>query len=133
MVDVTKEFNDSFERISIHSDSFYDTFYRCFTGKSAEIALLFVNLDMDNQKKMLKKSLSFMVAFAATNHASDYMVKLSDLHQNKLNIPDQMYVVWMDSLIETLWQLDPLFSKDSEQGWREMFAPGIQFMQKGQV
>jgi len=129
MIDFNEHFNNSYERINVNSDFFFDEFYNEFLGRSESFKELFAGVDMDRQKKMLKKGLFYLVTFYATKKAGDSLVHLADDHYNQLKLTEEHYKIWMDSLIATLKKVDRKFDKNAEIGWRITLSPGLEFMQ----
>ena len=121
-------FNDSYER-NCHNDLFYICFYDIFIKKHEAIAAQFEHTNMTQQNNMLEASLVFMVNFSANKIANDYLCELARMHQ-KLNIPSEWYNHWLDALVETLEQSDPLYKPHDGLAWRVILSPGISFMQQ---
>ncbi len=128
MLNFNQLFNDSFERASVHSDEFYEAFYTCFMNKSEVIDAAFSGVDMQRQKKMLKESILFMISFSSTRVAEEFLLNTAKVHKDRLDLTDEMYALWMESLMETLQQFDRKFNAKTELAWRIMLAPGIEFM-----
>ena len=45
--------------------------------------------------------------------------------KSKLNIRPDLYDLWLDSVCETVKRMDPEWTPQVEQAWRERMAPGI--------
>ena len=118
-------FNDSFERVS-KNPSFLDKFYENFLGSSEEIREKFKHTDMSTQKVMLLKSLSYaMVAV----HQPYVLYKTALRHsKSHLDIKPKLYLTWMDCMIKALEECDPMFNSDTEQAWREVMQPTIDYL-----
>jgi CheY-like chemotaxis protein len=120
--------NDSYERCFRRKDLFLDTFYKNFLSKSPEIIDRFRNTDMDSQKTMLANSIPMML-FAYSNPS-----ELSDIMQShaskERNITPEMFVMWIDSLVEAVGECDPNFNMEIETVWRAMMDPGIELMRE---
>ena len=78
---------------------------------------------------MLAQSLHEMVDFATSRVASDRLGRVADRHSRRQrDIPPELYEVWLDSLIRTVREMDPLFCEEIELAWRVVLAPGIAYM-----
>jgi len=52
--------------------------------------------------------------------------RLGELHSRKrMNITPDMFPIWVDCLMATLSELDPEFTPELEQRWRQALQPGI--------
>lgn len=129
MIDFNEHFNDSYERINVDSDLFFTEFYNEFKGRSESVKEMFAEVDMENQKKLLKKGLFYLITFYATKKAGDFLINLADDHHNRLKLTEEHYELWMDSIIATLKKVDHKFDKNAEVGWRITLGPGIVFLQ----
>jgi len=128
MIDLNQIFNDSYERISTDPDAFFDEFYSCFFSKSKQIKALFSHVDMNNQRIILRESLIHLISFFSTKIANDYLLRLADIHKNKIKIDTQMYDIWLEALLEVVAKYDSKFNEDVEIAWRITLSPGIEFM-----
>lgn len=125
--DQFKLFNDSFERCIVDK-KFLDRFYEFFISSSDEIKGKFKSTDMEKQKEMLLASLAYIM-YADKN--PDPLYKIAQSHSKKnLNIKPELYINWMDSMIEAVKTTDPEFNEEVEAAWRDTLKPGIDFMTK---
>ena len=59
-----------------------------------------------------------------------YLERIAQRHgRADLDIPPELYELWLDSLVATARELDPQFDDETETVWREMIRPGIEIMQ----
>ena len=125
-------FDQSYERVRRvrkNDRSFFDAFYENFISSSPIVANHFRNTDMERQKKMLEKSFYSLFIFYATNNANDYLKKIAQHHsKSHANIPPDLFDVWLDSLVKTVAEFDPLFDEDTELSWRVVLSSGITYM-----
>lgn len=124
-------FNDSYSRVLAvkkNDRNFFDHFYEIFINQSDEIAKKFVNTDMQRQKDMLKTSFFHILNFFVQKTASKYIQDIAQLHHDKIKVTHEEYRIWMDSIIASVNEYDPMFSNDVEVAWRVVMAPGIEFM-----
>lgn len=109
---------------------FFKQFYDIFFGKSEEIRDKFLNTDMEKQVGVLQKSIYHLVSFYISKQENDYLYKIAVTHNKKnYDIKPVYYSVWLDSLIETVRQLDPQCDRKIELAWRMALTPGILYMQ----
>lgn len=125
-------FDASYERvIKIKKDDvdFFGAFYENFLSCSPHIAARFHKTDMVKQRGMLKKSFYSLMVFYVTNSLDNSLERIAESHNAKnLNIPPAMYDLWLESLIKTASEWDPLFDDDTELGWRLVMSSGITYM-----
>ncbi|PCJ19833.1 MAG: hypothetical protein COB02_06505 [Candidatus Cloacimonadota bacterium] len=129
MINSQEIFNNSWDRIDAHQDAFLTLFYQNFLDSSDEIKELFENVEMQNQKKMLRMSLLYLISYASSQLPTSSLKKLTQVHK-KLNIRKDQYDLWMDTLIKTIQSLDPKFNNKVEQAWRFTFKSGLDFMKE---
>lgn len=132
MKDYLELFNQSYARVTEQKPQdkdFFLRFYELFIPASKEINEKFKNTDMQRQKDMLRESIFYMVDFAATNQASDFMYNIAVLHsKGQRDIGPHLYDTWLDSLIDTVREYDTDYNEDTELAWRIVLASGIAYM-----
>lgn len=108
---------------------FFSRFYSIFFSKSQQIRDKFAHVDIDAQVVVLQKSMFHMISFYATRTATEYLENIADCHnRDRYGIKPEFYDIWLDSLIETVAQLDPEYEDNLALAWRLAMTPGIQFM-----
>ena len=118
-------FNQSLSRC-IKDPEFMDIFYQKFIAESKQVKEYFKNTDMDKQKKMLLHSLANMViAYERPEILTDVAIKHDARH---LNIMPELYVSWLECLIQAARITDPLFTSDVERTWRVVMQNGINYL-----
>ena len=124
------DFNDSFERnVSNNYEVFFQAFYESFQAKSPEIKAVFQNTEKSRRHEMLEDSI-LMLMECSLNHApSEHICRLAEFHRER-GIPEAMYDVWLESLVETLYRLDAEFTAAEEEAWRAVLLPGISYMRQ---
>lgn len=127
-IDFNELFNDSYGFVLNREEDFYELFYKKFTEASPEIAHVFRNTDMVNQKLMLRKSVSYMVNFFVTKKASEHFVSIACLHKEQLQIDPILYELFINMLLSTLEELYPRYNNAVGVSWRITLAPGVEFM-----
>lgn len=120
------QFHQSFERC-VNDPRFIDKFYEIFLSSSDEISILFKDTDMETQKVMLATSMAYMTR--AYENEPSHLAEIAEKHnKNYLDINPHLYPLWLDSLVATAKLIDPLFDKDTENLWREIMQPGIDYI-----
>lgn len=119
----------SFARCTLKND-FLVTFYSILMGASDEIKTMFAHTDMPRQRSLLKEALIYLISFPTGNVFSQQRVtELAMSHsQIGLNVRPELYVTWVDSLIESVRRHDPQFTNELGAAWRQVLAPGIAAM-----
>ena len=110
-------FHESLERVCA-DDSFLDLFYEGFMGSDEHVAGFFTNTDMARQKRKLRSSLQMLTKLIDDEPGADmYMGTLARVH-DRYHIPPQMYLLWLDSLIDAVRQCDPVIRsrRDEDAG-----------------
>lgn len=126
-------FTKSYQRVVAENRAdkdFFTAFYDAFFSDSAAARAKFRNVDMQEQKQHLRKSLDHMVYFSIDRQASDEMTRIARAHgKSGKDISPGLYECWLDSLVRTVREYDPKFDDDVEIAWRVVLAPGIRYMQ----
>lgn len=121
-------FNDSIERCSRNPD-FLRSFYTLFVASSDTVARKFEHTDLKNQARMLKTSLYPMMLASGDSEMAVHLERLAKLHSREaLNIQPELYDVWLDRLVQTVREFEPIFDTAIETAWRHTLQPGIEFM-----
>lgn len=130
-MDYEQIFDQSFERCRTGADPepFFASFYRSFTAASNQVAETFRNTDMAKQQVMLEKSFYRLLMFYTTNNVDDYIEHIAVRHnRHNLNINPELYDLWLEKLLETVSEFDPLYDEQIELAWRLVFSTGITYM-----
>ncbi|VAW74255.1 hypothetical protein MNBD_GAMMA12-3506 [hydrothermal vent metagenome] len=132
-----KEIQISFGRclVSVNNElSFLELFYRLFISSHSDIKAMFVNTDLKKQYKLLHVGLNMALLFIDGNHSISLNVleKIRKTHsRNELNIKPELYVFWIDSLIETIKIKDEQFNNELENKWRIALQKAVDFIVDG--
>lgn len=134
MADSIQQFADSYARVGardLETGGFLDSFYRRFIGSSPLVAEKFRNTDMDRQREMLRISLDHMVYFAIDREETSEIARVAGIHSRSgSNIPESLYALWLDSLLDTVSRFDPRYDESVDKAWREALEPGIEYMKR---
>jgi truncated hemoglobin YjbI len=131
VVDYQLEFESSVSRVLApdSSDAFFSRFYELFVGSDPRIAKMFEETDMTHQKNMLRDSLAELREFSTSLKSNNYIVTLARIHGVRgRKVSPESYDTWLNALVETVCEMDPECSVQTELSWRLVLAPGIAFM-----
>jgi hemoglobin-like flavoprotein len=121
-------FNDSIERCSCRSD-FLNRFYTLFLASSDTVAKKFEHTDLRKQARVLKTSLYIMVSASGGPERTVHLERIAKLHSRaELDIKPELYDLWLDRLVQTVKEFDPMFDLEIDTAWRRVLQPGIEFM-----
>ncbi len=111
----------------------FDRFYQRFLESDGRVPPRFARTDFRKQKSLLRDGVALALRFAAGDAESRARVAaLAESHSRaRLNIPPEMYDVWVKAWIETLRELDPEWTDQTEKLWRRQLKPCIQAMIAG--
>ena len=125
-MDVIDQIRASFDRCEAAGD-FAEQFYEVFLKSSPVVAPLFAKTDFTKQRKLLRATVYILVTRNLEDlQAKEALVRIGHSHSRaQLNIRPALYEVWLDSLCETVKRMDPDWSPDIEQWWRDRMRPGI--------
>ena len=85
---------------------------------------------MVRQMRMLKASLHMvMLASQPGIKPEFYLGSVAKRHSREdLNIPPQLYDIWLNALMQTVEEMDPQFNEETHQAWMAVMSTGIQYM-----
>jgi hemoglobin-like flavoprotein len=128
--DYRELFHESYLRCVVSDqDGFFKRFYQLFMAADPEVSKMFAHTDMNRQISLLQESLLHMIDFSNSKVATERMQGIAAYHgPSELNIPVQMFDLWMDRLIATVRERDTRFNSHIETAWKVFLAPGIAFM-----
>ena len=125
-------FDKSYERVLTQRQNdkdFFEAFYESFLSRSNEVREIFINSNMEVQRRMLKKSFYSLLVFYASNTADDYLNKMVEKHRERdIHIPNHLYDLWLECLIATVRAFDEQCDHEVELAWRLVFSTGITYM-----
>lgn len=112
-----------------YSPEFIGRFYDIFLSHSDEIEQMFRHTSMSAQKTMLHDSLQQLVEYFSSHKTTSQMKKIAQVHsRGGHDVPEELYEVWLDSLIQAVREFDEEFSDEVELAWRLVLSPGITYM-----
>ncbi len=117
----------------LHQGDVFETFYALFLERDPRISELFVNTDMQEQKRLLRHGLNNVVAFHEGSFtAQKAMERIRYTHgRDRMNIPPDLYHHWVEAMIEAVRQFDPEFDSRLEASWRQVLREGVDFVRAG--
>lgn len=116
--------------INPKGEAFFKRFYDNFFSRSDAVKEKFKHTDMKLQPGMLQKSIYHLVSFYISKEENEYLRKFALSHnKNNHNIKVEFYDIWLDTLIQTVRELDPEYDRNIELAWRIALTPGILYMQ----
>lgn len=133
MIDFDEVFRKSYERALGHRTSqkneFFTRFYERFIAASPVVEEKFAAIDMQMQKAMLKQSIYHLLNLFSTKKITDTLVEVAHRHDPEhADIPPELYLLWLECLIDTVREFDPAFDEEVELAWRMVCSQGIAFM-----
>ena len=70
-----------------------------------------------------------MMLSSGPSERAVHLERLAQLHSRAgLDIKPELYDLWLDKLVQTVSECDPLFDTETGTAWRRMLQPGIEFM-----
>ena len=123
-------FEASLKRCEARPD-FMDVFFEKFLLSSPEVARKFANTDLARQKEELRTALHhlLLVARDPKQGPDPYLEEVAVRHgAAQLAIGAHLYVLWLDSLLETVRASDPEWVPDVERSWEEVMMIGIHYL-----
>jgi hemoglobin-like flavoprotein len=104
---------------------FFRAFYNRFLARDPAVAPYFATTSFDKQEKLLQHGLSMLLIVARRSNPN-LLNRLVDRHGPRgLNIPSNLYPVFLDSLLETVQEFDSACDPAVLQAWRVSLKPGI--------
>ena len=132
MPDYPRIFSNSLSRVEqeeAEKGELIDCFYDRFLASSAAIGEKFAKTDMEHQKQMLRDSFKLVLSFSTRRRSDEELEHIARRHgRADLDISPLLYGDWINSLVESVAQLDPEFDRNVSTAWRIVMAPGIEFM-----
>lgn len=108
--------------------TFFHAFYRRLLGADEAIRRKFARTDFEKQNKLLQHGLGLLFIYAKRGNPA-LLERIAARHgPDDVDVPPDLYPVFVDCLIATVREFDSLCSPEVEQAWRSALAPGIAFM-----
>jgi len=125
--DELERFHDSLQRCTEGGD-FYEAFYEGLLASDPRVPALFERTDMARQRRMLHHSLVLVMNLHLRDPEIDRrMAEIADRHV-EIGIDDDLYDVWLETLLATVAASDRRFDARVEAAWRAVLRRGVAFM-----
>ena len=114
---------------------FIDTFYDHFLRSHPNVAPMFKDTDMADQKALLRQGLAMMIQLPqGSRMARNALDRIAASHgDNGMRIPAHMYTYWLESLLRAVRDHDPEFGPALEKRWRQVMQHGIDHIVAGGI
>jgi hemoglobin-like flavoprotein len=114
----------------IRESGLADRFYEIFLDADPRIRPLFKNTDFKRQKELLIEALFVILQYAEGKSVGELAIeRLGDTHSRKrMNIPPDLYPIWLKCMIQSLSEKDPEFSPVLELEWRSAIQKAVAIM-----
>ena len=124
-----ERFNNSLGRCQAIPE-FMPKFYANFLASSPKVKEKFSKTDFRRQNRMLNGSLYMVMAASGGSGAAEkYVASIVERRSGReLDIGPELYECWLDSLVLTVKEVDPLFTPIVEDAWRAVMSEGIMNM-----
>ena len=109
---------------------FYDEFYDSFLPSlPADVRAKFAHTDMETQKDLLRRGISFMLMFLKDSAAGKMAFeKIAIIHDRKhQDIRPEHYSYWKTAFVDTIADHDPEFSPNVRSAWNQVVDAAVGF------
>ena len=135
-MDLERMFDESYERvighgigISENGTRFFTRFYEIFLAKSETVREKFKATDMSVQMSVLQKGMFQLMSFYLMRTDSDYLQSIAVTHNHgHYDIDPELYDLWLDSLLQTVEELDTEYHDELRLAWQIVMTPGILYL-----
>ena len=70
-----------------------------------------------------------MLSFSTTLESSSHLKSIARRHsKTQVNIPPELYDLWLNCFLIAVKEFDPEFDQDIELAWSVILSPGIAYM-----
>ena len=109
---------------------FFEEFYRTFLAACPEAAPRFAHTDFARQNQLLRHAVGLLLIFSKQPDAEPTLLtRIAERHSRRdLAVPAALYPPFVDSLIATVRQHDPVFTPEIEKAWRRTVEDGVKYM-----
>lgn len=110
--------------------SFFDRFYELFLASDPAVPPMFEATDFERQKAALRHMLTAVVMFDDGNEfGAQSLARVARSHGPEgLDVPKHLYDRWLECLVQTVREHDPLFGPAVEEAWRRVTTRSIAFV-----
>lgn len=107
-----------------------EKFYEKLLASDTRISNAFTHTNFEEQRKLFVKGLLMLLQYGDNTTIGNIAIKrLGHSHSREgMNIAPELYPLWVQCLLETIAELDPEYSHELEQLWRNKLKKGIDAM-----
>lgn len=112
----------------LRSADFFERFYDVLLESHPAIPPMFARTDFPRQRQLLKHGLGLLLSYG--NVPDDALLERIAARHSKaaLDVEPGLYHYFVESLVRVVSERDPKCDAEVERAWREIVAPGIEFM-----
>lgn len=118
----------------LQSGQFIQRFYEIFMDSHPDVRPAFAQTDMGRQRHALRRGISNAILYGGGSPLVQRLIEATaELHSRhgRAPIAPSLYRYWLDSLIQTVREHDPMATPQLEQRWRDAISPTIElFIQR---
>jgi hemoglobin-like flavoprotein len=105
-------------------------FYERLLSADPRIRRLFAGANFERQRELFEHGVHMLIKFARGDRVGAMALeRLGRFHDAQhLDVPPDLYAIWIRCLLETLREVDPEYTEDLDACWREAIQPGIDKM-----
>ena len=125
-----KTFENSLARCNANP-VFLDRFYEVFLASSPKVREKFAHTDFVAQKRALRASFDAMLRAAQGGDTAPErnLRELAQRHSSRdLNVGAELYDNWLDSLLGTVKECDPMYNSTVQEAWEKVMMVGIGYL-----
>jgi hemoglobin-like flavoprotein len=115
----------------LEKEGFLDRFYELFLATDERISDMFLLVDFDKQKELLRKGIMTILTFLDHESLAGKITikRLRETHGSRgMNILPEYYELWKSCLIQTVEEYDHEFSEEIRSDWEDVLKAGIELM-----
>lgn len=125
----------SFGRCLAFENLLFDRFYDNLLASDPRIPPMFKNTEMQNQKKLLRAGINYAIMYCTHSGKLAGEIALGRIRkshaQTRLNIPPELYPLWINSLIKAVESTDPKFTPEIKSAWVNVLNTSINYIKAG--
>ncbi|MDN5216012.1 hypothetical protein QQ020_28295 [Fulvivirgaceae bacterium BMA12] len=114
----------------LNTEDFIGQFYEVFLKSHPSVPEFFKDVDMANQKKLLRFGINYLILFANGDMAGKSAINRIASTHSKANmaIPPYLYQYWRTSLLKVIEKADYAFTPEIESDWNLVLEKGISYI-----
>jgi hemoglobin-like flavoprotein len=120
----------SFDRCC-QAPRFFDAFYANFFAACPAAGPMFAGTDFTRQHRLLQHGIGLLFSLNQELESEpNILTRVAERHGRcGLAVDPAWYPLFLNSLLMTVGEFDPLFTPEIERAWRDATARGIAYMQ----